>query len=43
MFYSVEILDTSSPRDSVSNDPDNCSKEAGCIEVLQQRAGSLNI
>ena len=47
MFYSVEILDTSSPRDSISSDPERTAprrrgEEPGFIEVLQQRAGSLN-
>ena len=44
MFYSVGILKTS----SISSNPDTTAlrrqgEEPGYIEVLQQRAGSLNI
>ena len=48
MFYSVKIFRTSSPRDSISSNPEKTASrrwgdEPGYIEVLQQRAGSLNI
>ena len=48
MFYSVGIFRTSSPGDSISSDPERTTlrrrgEKPGYIEVLQQRAGSLNI
>ena len=48
MFYLVGIFRTSSPGDSISNDSERTTlrrrgEKPGYIEVLQQRAGSLNI
>ena len=48
MFYSVGIFRTSNLGDSISSDPERTAprrrgEEPGYIEVLQQRAGSLNI
>ena len=48
MFYSVEIFKASSPGDSISSNPERTAprkwgEEPGNIEVLQQRACSLNI
>ena len=48
MFYSVGIFRTSSPGDNISSDPERTAprrweEEPGYIEVLQQRAGDLNI
>ena len=48
MFYLVEIFKISSPGDSISGDPEKTAlrrrvEEPGYIEVLQQRAGRLNI
>lgn len=48
-FYSVGIFRTLSPRDSIAaSDLERIvlrrrGEEPGCIEVLQQREGSLNI
>ena len=48
MFYSLGILRTLSPGDSNSSNPERTALrrqrgQPGYIEVLQQRAGSLNI
>ena len=48
MFYSVGLFRTSSPGDSISSDLGIAAlrrrgEEPGYMEVLQQRAGSLNI
>ena len=48
MFYSVKIFRTPSPGDSISGNPERIAprklrEELGYIEVLQQKAGSLNI
>ena len=48
MFYLVGIFRTSSPGDSISKDSERTTlrrrgEKPGYIEVLQQRAGSLNI
>ena len=48
MFYSAEILRTSSPGDSISSSPERTAQrkqedEPGYTEILQQRAGSRNI
>ena len=48
MFYSAGIYRTSDLVDSISTDPERTAlrrlgDEPGYIEVLQQRAGSLNI
>ena len=45
MFYSAEILRTSSPGDSISSSPERTAqrKQEDEPEILQQRAGSLNI
>ena len=48
MFYLVEIFRTSSPRGRISSNPERTDsrrwgEEPGYIEVLQQRAESLNI
>ena len=47
MFHLVGIFRTSSPGDSISNNPEKTAhrklgEEPDYIEVLQQRAGSLN-
>ena len=47
-FYSMGMFETSSPGDSTSSNPERTAlrrggKEPGYIEVLQQKAGSLNI
>ena len=46
--YLAEIFRTSSPGESISSDPEGTARrgqvgEPGFIEVLKQRAGSLNI
>ena len=46
MFYLAGIFRTSSPGDTISNNPERTSRgrgEPGYMEVLQQRAGSLNV
>ena len=48
MFYLMGMFRTPSPEDSISSDPKRIAlrrqgEEPGYIEVLQQRAGSLNI
>ena len=48
MFYLVEIFRTSSLEDNISSNPERTAlrrpgEEPDYIEVLQQRAGSLNI
>ena len=48
MFYLVEIFRIPSPGDSTSSDPEKTAprrqvEEPGYLEVLQQRAGRLNI
>ena len=48
MFYSVKIFRTPSPGDSISGNPERIAprklrEDLGYIEVLQQKAGSLNI
>ena len=48
MLYSVGIFRTSSLGYSISSNPDKTAprkrgEEPGYIEILQQRAGSLNI
>ena len=48
MFYSVGIFRTSNLGDSISSGPERTAprrrgEEPGSREVLQQRAGSLNI
>jgi len=47
-LYSAGIVRTLNPGDSISSNPERtalrrCRKESGYTEVLQQRAGSLNI
>ena len=48
MFYLVGIFRMASPGDSISSSPERTAlrrrgEEPGYLEVLQQRAGSLNI
>ena len=48
MFYSVEIFKTASPEDSITSNPERTvlrrqGEEPDYTEVLQQRAGNLNI
>ena len=48
IFYSVGIFRTPSPEDGILSNPERTAprrhgKEPGYSEVLQQRAGSLNI
>ena len=48
MFYLVEFLRDSSPGNSISSSPERTAlrrggEEPGYIEVLQQRADSMNI
>ena len=48
MFYLVGIFRMSSPEDSISSNPERTAlrrrgEKPGYLEVLQQRAGSLNI
>ena len=47
-FYSVRMFETSSPGDSTSSNHERTAlrrggEEPGYVEVLQQKAGSLNV